>query len=113
MAGAVFISPAIGRVNCELPDEIWLLLRETSRTVFGYNTFRPGQSEVIGANYNNTDYLAILPTAGGKTLTMILPQIARQRGLTVILSPTVSLIYDISRRFTEKMVSIIIKLYYC
>ena len=38
------------------------------RDIFGFNEFRPGQSEIIDAVVDKQNILAIMPTGGGKSL---------------------------------------------
>jgi ATP-dependent DNA helicase RecQ len=60
---------------------------------FGLSEFRPGQEEVVGAVLDGKDVLAILPTGGGKSLCYQLPTQV-QGGLTVVVSPLISLMHD-------------------
>jgi ATP-dependent DNA helicase RecQ len=61
--------------------------------VFGFETFRPGQREVIDAVLAGRDCIAVMPTGAGKSLTYQLP--ARMLGGTVlVLSPLISLMKD-------------------
>ena len=63
------------------------------REVFGFDTFRPGQREVIDAVLAGRDCIAVMPTGAGKSLTYQLP--ARLLGGTVlVLSPLISLMKD-------------------
>ncbi len=63
------------------------------RDVFGFETFRPGQREVIDAVLAGRDCIAVMPTGAGKSLTYQLP--ARLLGGTVlVLSPLISLMKD-------------------
>ncbi|PRO66783.1 RecQ family ATP-dependent DNA helicase [Alkalicoccus urumqiensis] len=59
----------------------------------GFTSFRPGQEEVIRSVMKGEDTLAVLPTGGGKTLCYDLPSRMLQ-GLTVVVSPLVSLMQD-------------------
>jgi ATP-dependent DNA helicase RecQ len=65
----------------------------TLKSVFGYDTFRPGQSEIIAAVLAGRDVLAIMPTGSGKSLCYQLPAIL-DGGLTVVVSPLIALMRD-------------------
>ncbi len=63
------------------------------RSVFGYESFRPGQEEVIEAVLSGRDCIAVMPTGAGKSLTFQLP--ARiLPGTVLVLSPLISLMKD-------------------
>jgi len=63
------------------------------REIFGHQTFRPGQAEVIEAVLNNRHVLAVMPTGAGKSLCFQVPALVRG-GLTVVVSPLVALMQD-------------------
>jgi ATP-dependent DNA helicase RecQ len=60
---------------------------------FGYETFRPGQRDVMAAALQNQDLLVIMPTGGGKSLCFQLPALLKP-GLTVVVSPLIALMQD-------------------
>ena len=69
-------------------------------SVFGFDAFRPGQSEIVAAVANNKNVLAIMPTGGGKSLCFQLPALMRD-GVTVVISPLIALMRDQVRGLRE------------
>jgi ATP-dependent DNA helicase RecQ len=61
--------------------------------VFGFETFRPGQEEVIASVLGGEDVIAVMPTGGGKSLLYQLPALVRE-GLTLVVSPLIALMRD-------------------
>ncbi|MBR7038667.1 MAG: DEAD/DEAH box helicase, partial [Oscillospiraceae bacterium] len=60
---------------------------------FGYDAFRPGQRELIGAVLSGRDALGIMPTGAGKSVCYQVPAMLLP-GLTVVISPLISLMHD-------------------
>jgi ATP-dependent DNA helicase RecQ len=67
--------------------------QQVLQDVFGFAEFRTGQAEVIQRLLDNQDCLAIMPTGGGKSLCYQIPAIVKT-GLTVVVSPLISLMKD-------------------
>nr|CCA24010.1 bloom syndrome protein putative [Albugo laibachii Nc14] len=63
------------------------------RDIFGHTTFRPNQERVIHNAFEKRDIFVLMPTGGGKSLCYQLPACVDD-GLTVVISPLVSLIQD-------------------
>jgi len=68
-------------------------LEEALKHFFGYDTFRPGQRQIVEEALQNRDLLVIMPTGGGKSLCFQLPALLKP-GLTVVVSPLISLMQD-------------------
>jgi ATP-dependent DNA helicase RecQ len=65
----------------------------TLKDVFGFDSFLPAQDQVIARILGGTSTVAILPTAGGKSLCFQLPALLLD-GLTVVVSPLIALMKD-------------------
>lgn len=68
-------------------------LRAALREKFGFESFQPGQEEVVTRVVAGQDTLAILATGAGKSLTYQLPALLLD-GTTVVVSPLIALMKD-------------------
>jgi ATP-dependent DNA helicase RecQ len=72
----------------------------TLRERFAYDDFRPGQEDVVRAILDGRDALVIRPTGSGKSLLFQLPALLLP-GLTVVVSPLISLMKDQTDKLGE------------
>lgn len=70
------------------------MMEEVLKRVFRYGAFRDGQRQIVESVLAGHDTVAILPTGGGKSICYQLPSYLQPAGLTVIVSPLLSLIED-------------------
>lgn len=68
-------------------------LESALKHYFGYDSFRPGQRQIVEQALQNQDLLIIMPTGGGKSLCFQLPALLKP-GLTVVVSPLIALMQD-------------------
>ncbi len=67
--------------------------KQLLKIVFGFDAFRPGQEEIVGAILSGGPVLAVMPTGSGKSLCYQLPALLDD-GLTLVVSPLFALMRD-------------------
>ena len=71
------------------------------KSCFGYDAFRENQEDIIENILSGNDALVLMPTGAGKSICYQLPALCRP-GLTVIVSPLLSLMFDQVNDLKEK-----------
>ncbi|EVS25911.1 DEAD/DEAH box helicase, partial [Staphylococcus aureus] len=69
------------------------MMQQTLSHYFGYETFRPGQEEIISKVLDHRNVLGVLPTGGGKSICYQVPGLLLG-GTTIVISPLISLMKD-------------------
>jgi len=68
---------------------------------FGFDSFRPGQEEAVGAVISGRDVMAVMPTGGGKSVCYQLPA-ARPGTFTLVVTPLRALMRDQVRHLRSR-----------
>lgn len=79
-----------------MTDEKYQILKR----YFGYDTFREGQEQVINELLSGRDVLGVMPTGAGKSLCYQIPALIFP-GITLVISPLISLMKDQVRALNE------------
>ena len=77
---------------------------EALKAIFGYDSFRPGQGDVIESILEGRDVLGVMPTGAGKSLCYQIPAMMLS-GITLVISPLISLMQDQVKGLNEAGVS--------
>ena len=83
------LDPALLRRDYNFSETVF----KTLRSRFGIHKFRPNQLPTVNAALLKMDTFVLMPTGGGKSLCYQLPAVCKS-GVTVVVSPLISLIHD-------------------
>ena len=80
-------------------------VKDVLHQVFGHHAFRKGQEEAIQVTMSGRDAVIVMPTGGGKTMCYTIPAIV-SKGVTIVVTPLLSLMDDQVQRLRQLRVSV-------
>ncbi len=74
-------------------NELYKNPEEVLKVLFGYDSFRSGQKDIVDAILDGRDVFGVMPTGAGKSLCYQIPAMMLE-GITLVISPLISLMQD-------------------
>ena len=76
------------------------ILQDNLKKIFGFNSFRGQQENIILNLLEGNDSMVIMPTGGGKSMCYQLPAIL-SKGVAIIISPLIALMKNLIQIFIK------------
>ena len=70
------------------------MIHRILKKYWGYDSFRPLQEDIIRSVLDGNDTLGLMPTGGGKSITFQVPGMSFEQGVTIVVTPLISLMKD-------------------
>src|SRR5437016_3202286 len=77
-----------------LPRQAAMRFSEALHCHWGYESFRPGQENIVRSIAAGRDACIVMPTGGGKSLCYQLPAVLSAQRTVVVVSPLIALMQD-------------------
>src|SRR5439155_23382995 len=77
-----------------LPRQEVTRFSEALHRYWGYESFRPGQENIVRSIAAGRDACVVMPTCGGKSLCYQLPAVLDAQRAVVVVSPLIALMQD-------------------
>jgi ATP-dependent DNA helicase RecQ len=86
------LAPSMAERN--LPEQAPARFFEALHRYWGYESFRPGQENIVRSIAAGRDACVVMPTGGGKSLCYQLPAVLDTQRTVVVVSPLIALMQD-------------------